>query len=236
MYSQANPMSLWSLGTHWAKLNSVCRWLHLIMWWDPDLLLSRSSLSLRLPAHSKAQIQPKFPHPPQSFFICLLLPHIALSALYFQGLYSQTYLVLPSNAKHCFLFTIQFLNFLALEQILLRTPICIVPGHGCVVRLSHNLSAAPPDSSQGHCCCHRSFYTSKGQLPATPYQQHLPSQGLYHPPGDSKSCCRASGHRHTKVVFQMLVHCTNNSACMEVCTTPINGWNIILQKILKKTL
>ena len=55
--AQANPASIWSLGTHWAKLIRVCRWLHSVMWRDPDLLPSRSSLSPRLPGHSKAQIQ-----------------------------------------------------------------------------------------------------------------------------------------------------------------------------------
>lgn len=100
--------------------------------------------------------------------------YCSLSALYLQGHYSQTYLVLPSDAKHCFHFTKQFLHFLALEQILLRTAISAGLENGWVGRHSRSLSAALPDSSQGCCCYHRSLYASKAQLPATPTRNILP--------------------------------------------------------------
>lgn len=137
--------------------------------------------------------------------------------------------MLPSDTKHYFLFTIQFLHFLALEQILLRTAIYSVLGHGCVDRLSHNLSAAPPDSSQGRCSYDRSLHTSKGQLP--PHLQHFPSQGLM-------TARAGAEHQDTSTL-------RSSSKCLSIVLTTVRVWrparlplmdeNTILQKILKKT-
>lgn len=129
MSSAANPVSMWSLGTHCTQLSSVCRGLHPVTWGGLELLQG-----LIQSWDSWVQQSPHSSQISRTASVIIYLSALAscgsAPALWSQGLYSQKHLVLPYSAKHCFLY-IQYCISSPWRKFFENWKMCAVPGHVC---------------------------------------------------------------------------------------------------------